>query len=152
MIHCWKCKTDKEEDEFNWENKKLGKRKRICRSCMKVYHQHWYRKSYKHSDSRKRSISQQGEKIKRARYYVTNYLRTHPCVNCGDKRLPVLDFDHIIKTEKYNRYTRISFLVKRGYSIHRIDEEIAKCQVLCANCHRMKTAKEQGWYKSSNLP
>jgi hypothetical protein len=146
MIRCWKCNTEKEEGEFNWENKALGKRKRICRICMKEYHKKWFRQSYKNSESRKQSLEWQREKISRARTYVINYLKAHPCVQCGESAPVFLDFDHIDK-KPWDGNSRVHRLVNRGYSQHRIDEEIAKCQVLCVRCHRLKTAEEQGWLK-----
>lgn len=148
MIRCWKCKTEKPEEQFNWENKSLGKRKRICRSCMKTYHQKWFRELYKLSDKHQKHLEWQRTKIKRAREWVQVYLRNHPCIKCGFTNPIALDFDHIDKSGGYNRYTRVFALKNRGYSIARLEEEISKCQVLCANCHRIKTAEEQGWYKN----
>ena len=33
-----------------------------------------------------------------------------------------------------------------GQSKEAILEEIAKCDLICANCHRIRTAKQLGWY------
>jgi 5-methylcytosine-specific restriction endonuclease McrA len=84
----------------------------------------------------------------RARDHVYGYLKSHPCSECGEKRLPALEFHHVNKDEKYKQSTRIFCLMNRGYSIARINKEISKCIVLCSSCHRCVTAKEQGWYKS----
>ncbi|MDT0631365.1 hypothetical protein RQM47_04820 [Rubrivirga sp. S365] len=40
----------------------------------------------------------------------------------------------------------------RQFSLAKLDAEIAKCEVRCANCHKRKTAIEQGWYASLTLP
>lgn len=72
------------------------------------------------------------------REYVKKYLQNHPCVDCGESDTIVLDFDHV-----YGKKTRsISAMVSSaGYSVKRIQEEINKCEVRCANCHRRKTVK-----------
>jgi hypothetical protein len=74
---------------------------------------------------------------------VLNHYRNHPCVDCGESRLPCLDFDHIIGKKRFT----IANVIRKGYSWSTIKEEIDKCVVRCSNCHRMKTAKEQNWYK-----
>jgi hypothetical protein len=51
----------------------------------------------------------------------------------------VLEFDHL-SNKTYN----VSSLII-GRSISTIEREIEKCQVLCSNCHRRKTAIEQNW-------
>jgi hypothetical protein len=38
----------------------------------------------------------------------------------------------------------------RGLALKKIKEEIAKCQVLCANCHAMRTAEQFNWYAGLN--
>lgn len=42
----------------------------------------------------------------------------------------------------------VSLMVADGYSWENILKEIEKCQVLCANCHRIKTARDYKWYIS----
>ena len=42
----------------------------------------------------------------------------------------------------------MAVLIRSSYSIKYIDEEIKKCQLLCANCHVEKTSKDLNWYNS----
>lgn len=56
------------------------------------------------------------------------------CVDCGEKNHIVLDFDHL-KNKKYN----ISRMIHDGFSWKAILKEIEKCEVVCANCHRIRT-------------
>jgi len=72
------------------------------------------------------------------------YLTTHSCVDCGEKDPLVLDFDHLDPTTKsYN----VSALISANYSLEVLEQEITKCVVRCANCHRRRTAKEWGSYR-----
>ena len=56
------------------------------------------------------------------------------CFDCGVSNHIVLDFDHL-RDKKYN----ISRMVHDGFSWKAIKKEIEKCQVVCANCHRIRT-------------
>jgi hypothetical protein len=73
--------------------------------------------------------------------YVWDYLKNHPCIDCGETDPIVLEFDHIQEKSE-----NISLLIGLRASIDRITKEIAKCEVRCANCHRRKTARELNWY------
>jgi len=72
----------------------------------------------------------------RAQECVLAYLKTHPCVDCGETDPLVLDFDHRNPEEKF---MGVSDMVTTGYSVIRIEAEITKCEVRCANCHMVKT-------------
>ena len=67
--------------------------------------------------------------------YIKEYLNTHPCVDCGMKDLRTLDFDHV----KGQKYKNISLMRIKGASLNRLIAEINKCEVRCANCHRIIT-------------
>jgi hypothetical protein len=73
---------------------------------------------------------------------MATYLREHPCVDCGEPDLVVLQFDHVMGEKVAN----ISLLVRRLVSWQKIMDEIAKCEVRCANCHARKTAASHGWW------
>ena len=64
-----------------------------------------------------------------------------PCVDCGE-RFPhyVLDFDHV-RGEKVNN---ISLMAGRRCSLTAIKAEIEKCELVCANCHRVRTFTRLG--------
>ena len=75
---------------------------------------------------------------RRIRGVVQEYLETHPCVDCGESDPVVLEFDHV----RGEKVMDIAGMKARAASLFTIDNEIAKCDVRCANCHRRKTAQE----------
>lgn len=82
------------------------------------------------------------KKRKRNQDFILEYLKTHYCVDCGEDDPVVLEFDHLRDKEE-----NISDLINQRKSLKRIKAEIAKCEVVCANCHRVRTAKNFGSYK-----
>ena len=83
--------------------------------------------------------------LKRYREKRIQWLRelkkTLICLNCGENRWYVLDFHHRNPEEKESGIA--AFLHR--HSIKDVLAEIAKCDVLCANCHREEHAKLKGW-------
>jgi len=68
-------------------------------------------------------------------------LKSVPCLDCGNSFPTVcMDFDHLPEFEKeFN----ITDGIRKGYSIERLRIEIAKCEVVCSNCHRIRTANRR---------
>ena len=69
---------------------------------------------------------------------IYKYLITSKgCVDCGEKDPICLDFDHRNPEEK-------SFSISEGYfkSEQELIEEVEKCDIVCANCHRKRTSKQ----------
>lgn len=67
--------------------------------------------------------------------YVRDIRRKSFCVDCGISDWRVLDFDHL---PQYEKLFTIGEKI-RYHSIAQIEAEIAKCEVVCANCHRVRT-------------
>ena len=78
--------------------------------------------------------------------FILNYLQSHPCIACGETDPVVLEFDH---REPSDKLWSVCEAVRLRVSIKTLEREIAKCDVLCANCHRRKTAKDFGYYSHS---
>lgn len=72
---------------------------------------------------------------KRNREYVDSVKEDAECKQCGEEHPATLDFHHT--GEKTNE---VSTLVSDEYSLDRIKDEMEKCVILCANCHRKKHA------------
>jgi hypothetical protein len=69
---------------------------------------------------------------------LIDYFRSHPCVDCGELDPVVLEFDHLGE-KSFNIGQALPY--RRWQSIL---DEIEKCVVVCANCHRRRTAKRRG--------
>lgn len=77
--------------------------------------------------------------IAKQKAYLAQYLRdlktNTPCVDCGiNYPYYVMDFDHVRGVKHANVMELVSTLSKK-----RIDQEIAKCEIVCSNCHRIRT-------------
>jgi hypothetical protein len=83
-----------------------------------------------------------------ARAHVEPYLRSHPCIDCGETDVRVLQFDHCRGQKK----AEVSRLIREGYSLEVIKAEMAKCDVVCANCHIRRTARQFCWWNAELAP
>ena len=137
MKICSKCKIEKSIYSFQRNKKQKDGRQNYCKECFKPIKKQQYQR-YKD----KYKVRCQKLRL-RNRQFIFDYFKTHPCVDCGISNPIVLTFDHVLGSKKYE----ISRLKSSSRSIELIEEEIAKCEVRCFNCHACRTAKQFDWYK-----
>lgn len=138
---CNKCKKEKEITNFSFKNKKANKRSTVCNECQREYKKKWY---YKHDSNRESFRNTRIEIKKKLRINMLNFLQGKKCIDCGEDDIITFDFDH--RDPKIKSYN-ISKMMVNAFSWENILEEIKKCDIRCANCHRKKTAKQFGSYK-----
>jgi len=120
----------KNRDRETW----VGK----CKECTSTYNRERYA-----SDPELRRKTRAAAKIsnKKTRVitttYVNEYKLSHNCEDCGEQNPIVLDFHH---TGEQPKKGSISRLVQDFYNLKTIKIEIAKCVIVCANCHRKRHA------------
>lgn len=137
---CTKCGALKRITDFAYRDKSRGSRRTNCRSCSSRYSRDYYLRA---SGQRKLPTHQRNQR-KRCFNEVVEYLRNHPCVECGETNPVLLDFDH---RDQATKVADVAWLLARG-SIGDLRAEVAKCDVRCANCHRRRTARQLGWTKA----
>lgn len=144
MKKCIKCGQEKEESNFNFKFKSKGIRQTQCQFCTRAYvREHYYKnRDYYLAKSQRNNLKIRNEVKK----YIWKYLNTHSCIDCGEKDIVVLEFDH-----KQGKFREIGKMVSGRYSLEKVKLEVKKCEIRCANCHRRKTAKQFGWHKT-NMP
>jgi len=137
---CGRCGGLKTADEFAWRRKARGQRDNYCRPCRAAYKQEHYalnRERYIEAAVMRRTALA----AERATFLV-EYFASHPCVDCGESDPVVLEFDHLGAK---------SFNIAKGLRDRSWDaliDEIAKCEVVCANCHRRRTAVRGGFARA----
>lgn len=136
MRRCGRCEWEKPVDDFAWRRKALGQRDNYCRPCRAAYKQEHYlanRSRYiEQAQARKRVLV--AERIE----FLVAFLREHPCVDCGETDPVVLEFDHL-RDKKFGVAAGL-----RDREWQSVLNEMAKCEVVCANCHRRRTARRGG--------
>lgn len=138
MKTCIKCKIEYELDQFSFKSKTKGTRHSYCRLCQREYVKEHYNRNKNKYIARARKNSPDYRLM--SQEFIFDYLSTHPCVRCGESNVLVLDFHH-----RSNKDRSVSQMCQ--HSITKITNEIKKCDVLCANCHRIETHKERNTYK-----
>ena len=68
--------------------------------------------------------------------FIKNIKKNSECERCGISTKEVLDFHHKNKESKTEALSRMK--VEAEYSLEDIKEEVGKCKLLCANCHRLE--------------
>lgn len=134
MKQCTKCKQHKDESDFHKASRRKDGLQTACKECKLKHNRAYYKRNKKRMSEQIQTAKKQ--RITDNRQKLLEYLQEHPCLHCGNEDIRVLEFDHIRDKEE-----NVTFLVQEGYSWDRIKREIKKCQVLCANCHRIKTFK-----------
>lgn len=70
---------------------------------------------------------------------IVNSLKNKPCMDCGNEYNHwQMDFDH---RDPSTKIMKICDMVRKSFTIEAVLYEISKCDLVCANCHRLRTFK-----------
>jgi hypothetical protein len=134
MKVCKTCGTEKPFSEFHRKTDSRDGHVCDCRDCANAKAREKYSRSERYRDKQKNTRS-----VRRADVLAQiDRAKGAPCSACGKKFPPVaMDFHHRVQAPENKG---ISNLANRGFGWPRIEKEIRKCILLCANCHRLKHA------------
>ena len=141
MRKCSKCGLMLPVSDFQIRDREKGTYRNICSACRRAYNKSYYGE---HAEKYKASRRQNQPRYRQERRErLFDYLRGKACVDCGEPDPILLEFDHV----KGQKVSDIGTMISH-YSWSRILEELEKCEIRCANCHRRKTARDFKWWKS----
>lgn len=127
---CTKCGETKALTEYHNRDGVLGKAPR-CKPCVAEY------KAIRYHDSSDGESQRDRSRRAHAEYKAWLWAqKDKPCMDCGIKYHPVaMDFDHLPGSVKLFEVAAYAGTRRRELII----AEMAKCELVCANCHRVRT-------------
>lgn len=134
MKLCPNCKKEKQDTEFGKKKNKSGSvsLQPYCRECNKKYHKTHYlsnTKTYKDNEKERRKQYTLSNRTLLLEFFKSG------CVDCGETDLVVLECDHIADDKAFNIGDKM-----RNVTPSTLQRELNKCQPVCANCHKKRTA------------
>jgi hypothetical protein len=140
---CRVCKESKPLSSFPYRSRERDTRHTICLLCQREVARAWYLRQSPNA----RRFAGYGSKIREGlASRIDAYLNEHPCVDCGESNPLVLDFDHL-----RDKIDDVANMVAAARPWEEIQNEIAKCEVCCANCHARRTARRMRSYRVVSL-
>lgn len=129
---CTKCLVEKPLDCFHYKCKARGTRKPRCKICSAEFH-----KAHYQANKGAYKASRTALKSKLIEWFRI-YKETHPCTDCGVQyQYYTMQFDHVADDKEFDVSQMLSLTTSR----QRIEAEIAKCEIVCANYHTIRTHK-----------
>lgn len=105
----------------------------------------YWKEWYSNPENRKKHIAQSRKHAKVRKAKLLDLIRaakSKPCTDCKEEYPPyVMQFDHL--PERGKKLMNVAKLRGGGYSERKILAEIAKCEVVCSNCHAERTHRRQ---------
>lgn len=119
-----------------------------CRYCRKLYPESYFGvalttkdKVYRRHKCKFCYLETKKVRKNNHREWLKNLKLNSKCGRCGNNDYRVLEFHHLDGKNK-------DFSISLNYlnlGIEKIMQEIKKCDILCANCHRITHYEENGW-------
>jgi hypothetical protein len=142
MKICSACSLQRAVEEFNRKGDALQSK---CKSCQGAYHRLYYQRNKSRFIAKNRRNKNRQRKRLRA---ILLEIKRRPCQDCGGTFHPwVMELDH---RDGAIKEAAVANLVSKGCTDARLLEEIEKCDVVCANCHRMRTYLRM--YEKTSMP
>lgn len=127
MKKCSSCGEIKTPDCFGKKKRAKDGLQSLCKPCNKAYQQMHYAANKEDYLARNKRV------VSETRGWLVAYKTGKPCTDCGGVFHHVaMDFDHL-----GDKLFDVSDMIKHGKK--KILEEIAKCELVCSNCHRVRT-------------
>lgn len=135
---CTACHQEKHIEEFHF--RKPPKRHSHCKECA-------HKKSREHYLKNTGIYISKSKTSKAKAMVMINELKKVPCTDCGNSFPTVcMDFDHV----NDDKIEDVCTLAQRG-NIKGALAEAAKCEIVCSNCHRIRTANRINHRRNERL-
>lgn len=165
--YCYACKQDHPITEFYPKTPR-------CKACHKEASKVWFERNKdelairarkRSEEARLNRVAYRQERRIEARIWVYEYLKRNPCNKCGQVNPVVLDFHHrdpATKSFEIGRWIGKQYVSRfmekdllygididppQGHPIHVFLDEVAKCDILCRNCHALETGKQKNTFR-----
>lgn len=127
---CTKCLEEKELTSFHTSpTGKYGRKSQCKVCCNKAAKEDYHENKDRYFAHAKKRDKDMRDKIRA--------LKSVPCADCDQSFDWVcMDFDHLPQFDKSHE---ISYMMRHRMAWDKILEEIAKCEVVCSNCHRLRS-------------
>jgi hypothetical protein len=120
-----------------------------CRYCKKLYPESYFgvalttetKVYYRHKCKFCYQLTKR-ELRKKNQNWLLNFKKEGKCSMCNNEDYRALEFHHINSKQKD---FSISYMRNNSFSLEKMKEEIKKCVILCANCHRITHWQENSW-------
>lgn len=143
MKKCTICKEDKGFSCFNKNKTRKDGYNNICRICSNTRSKRYYNV---HGEKHKQNVKTRNINTRVIlRQNMLTLLKNKECEDCKIKDIRVLEFDHL-----HNKEYDISKMMSNLSSWDKILQEIEKCEIVCCNCHRIRTITRSNNYR--NVP
>jgi hypothetical protein len=137
-FRCSACHLALPAEAFTWST---ARRQDMCRTCRRSYNRRY---AVLNAD-RRREYYRQRRALRRDKgRALVAAAKASGCVDCGEADATVLDFDHVREPKRAN----VADLVAFGSPPSTVAKEIAKCEVVCANCHAIRTGERKPNYRT----
>ena len=127
MKSCTKCNELKSFDGFTIRRTRKGMiaRHTWCKDCHNAY--------------KRQNVLKKTYELKK---YVSDLLLNSKCEICNISDFYALEFNHKIPSDKSFEIAQAISGNRIQVSLEQLKSEIAKCEIVCANCHKRKTAEQ----------
>jgi hypothetical protein len=139
MKLCGRCKISKPVEEFHRRAVNSDGLTSYCKECAKQYYKKWVNQT---PERKNRHSVWRKERVAILRTNLVEYLKERSCVDCGISDIRILEFDHVRDT----KILGVAEMINRGNTWEKVLTEIAKCEIRCCNCHRIKTSERGNWW------
>lgn len=136
---CIKCKKVKRDKWYKSKRTGRFRKRNICNVCSRIKKVEKRTIQKQTQERLQKSLSRRKRRAPKVAY-INKWKTENPCVDCGKYFPPVaMDFDHVRGKTK-----NISGMVHSGkYDLADVLEELKLCELVCANCHRIRTHKRK---------
>ena len=125
MKNCSKCGIEKDLTDFSKNKKKKDGYSFWCKEC----HEEYKKKHY--LENKEKYLDKNKKHHLKMKAWLKELKQSLKCSECPEDHIACLDFHH-----ESNKEMSVSKALNYGWGKDRILKEIAKCKVLCSNCHR----------------
>lgn len=128
MRTCARCRRELPLESFGIANRERGSRNYSCKECVREY-------GRRHYAENKAKYLEKARRWEGGMQAMIAAAKARPCADCGGK-FPAcaMDFDHLPGSAK-----AFNMAAAKKIGVAKVRAEIAKCEVVCANCHRIRT-------------